>query len=1528
MMRDAGRLRGQLRELLDWMEDGSLKPHVHATLSPRARARRPHDVEGRRVQGKAVVVVGAAHEASPASRSCRSWPERVRAARAPRSPVPAPAARRLPRGRARGHALRPPPAAAGDQLFAERAARLPRGAPRAAPRTAGAPQGGRRARASPRASSSWRRAASTRPSRGWPSSSSTRSSSSSPTPRTGARPSSGSATRSRPRRSTRPARVYLRRVDRGQGAWDGARDVGAPRRAAARRHRARERGVRRRGAAISRASRRRAPEEVRGEIALHTGRAQEAAGNPDGALAAYAHGAAAVALLGAGDVPARRSSTSRRAATRTARTCSARWPTRSAARRRRPSSPTRASSPCAISPASASGASRTSRAATTTRATTTTSSRATPTASPRRSTRPRRRATRRRTTRARASCSTSSRASACTTATRTRPGSSTRTSISRGASSPTRTRSSSTFLARYEPVRDAARRIARERRRRCSACSPPCARGRDAGGAEVGGASPEVDPRHRRARAARPGLRPRRCAGARCSSARRRGLRLAIGRARRHAAEPRDERRRAPGRRSSSRTTRAERAATRAAALDGRRARRSRTSRRRTRRADQIAPLRQELAELEARLASASAAARRRAARPARRGRPTCRTSSAPTSREAGELQVAHRDGAQASSATPRRRSRRTRCTGSTCASRASCGARASGASRASSGASARSRSRSRRSDSAYLPQDAVDSLDAARYLEDNEEYWPFEGDDWPDEFVGSEIEVRRARRSPLLATSVVASLVRSRRAPAPRRHPPSTARPPAASRATSSPRRSGASARDRREADGDGTRRRRRAAARAGSPAIRGPQIPEALRAQLKAQLDARIDADLAQIKELRGEAIASPDEVRRARRRARRAEMPEALVRLGELQWEIERERFVDASRRGTTRPVDQRGPAPELELPRRARSLRPRAQRLPVVRAVRPRALRRRLPRLRAGQGGRGARPLRAHPQATTRSSRFIPDAHMAKAEALFNGKYDYAGALAEYEKVLKFKANDDALRPRALQERLVLLAPRQQRRGGEALRRRLRGDRRARGQERQRRAAASSSTSSRARRSSTSSRSSPRTRRTPRRTLYASSRRSAASASPARSSARSPSSTTTRRTTSAASRRTSSSSSSSPTSRDAGDVGARRSPPGYARSRTTRSLKATYERAARAVHGRRPVVAHAGRPGERRRDDRRRSRRRCARTRLALHAQGAAGQDEPRRVRGRRRRSTTSTSRSSRASRRPTRSSTTSAEIDFFRLEQEPRRGDALHGRRARASRRARRQPSRSTTMRHDALYNALAALARVRVDGARGAQEARRPQETRGRQEVRRGARPLRAALPERPAAPGAVLPPGQATTYDYGELRLGGEDLGHAAREVPEQRAVAHDAGEQHPRLVQPREELREHRDVGAAPQDRCPSFAGAKQQERLDALIVQAVFKQGEQKAAAGDHAGGGGGVPPRGQGVPEGPARGAGVRQRRARGAEGRRRQDAEGGGAARDGPGLPRPARVARRARGSRRRRSRRWGSSARRPTSTRR
>lgn len=38
-----------------------------------------------------------------------------------------------------------------------------------------------------------------------------------------------------------------------------------------------------------------------------------------------------------------------------------------------------------------------------------------------------------------------------------------------------------------------------------------------------------------------------------------------------------------------------------------------------------------------------------------------------------------------------------------------------------------------------YLPQGAIDSLDAARYLQNDEEYWPFDGEDWEDEYVGGE---------------------------------------------------------------------------------------------------------------------------------------------------------------------------------------------------------------------------------------------------------------------------------------------------------------------------------------------------------------------------------------------------------------------------------------------------------------------------------------------------------------------------------------------------------------------------------------------------------------------------------------------------------------------------------------------------------------------------------------------------------------------------------------------------------------------
>jgi TolA-binding protein len=193
------------------------------------------------------------------------------------------------------------------------------------------------------------------------------------------------------------------------------------------------------------------------------------------------------------------------------------------------------------------------------------------------------------------------------------------------------------------------------------------------------------------------------------------------------------------------------------------------------------------------------------------------------------------------------------------------------------------------------------------------------------------------------------------------------------------------------------------------GAPAIRGPKVPEALRQQLKARLDQRVTADLAQAKQLRAEGISLLTKfVAETPREA--VEMPEALVRLAELQWENERERFVERFELWDKKPVDQRGPAPELDY-RVARDLLGRVlkdypwfDQLDLALYVDG--------FLAFEQGkedearDRFEKILKEFPK-----SRFTPDAHMAKAEAIFNGRFDYAGALTEYEKVLGFKGQID-------------------------------------------------------------------------------------------------------------------------------------------------------------------------------------------------------------------------------------------------------------------------------------------------------------------------------------------------------------------------------------------------------------------------------------------------------------------------------------------------------------------------------------
>ena len=191
--------------------------------------------------------------------------------------------------------------------------------------------------------------------------------------------------------------------------------------------------------------------------------------------------------------------------------------------------------------------------------------------------------------------------------------------------------------------------------------------------------------------------------------------------------------------------------------------------------------------------------------------------------------------------------------------------------------------------------------------------------------------------------------------------------------------------------------------------PAIRGPKVAEALRQELQGRLDARVEADLAQAKKLRTEAIDLLTKfVAEAPRESH--EMPEALVRLGELQWEEERDRFVASFRDWEKRPISQRGPSPELDY-RVAREQFGRVLRdyqwfdeYDVALYV---------DGFLAFEQGREDE-AREHFEAILRDfpqSRFVADAHMAKAETIFDGRFDYAGALSEYEKVLSYKVQID-------------------------------------------------------------------------------------------------------------------------------------------------------------------------------------------------------------------------------------------------------------------------------------------------------------------------------------------------------------------------------------------------------------------------------------------------------------------------------------------------------------------------------------
>jgi len=187
--------------------------------------------------------------------------------------------------------------------------------------------------------------------------------------------------------------------------------------------------------------------------------------------------------------------------------------------------------------------------------------------------------------------------------------------------------------------------------------------------------------------------------------------------------------------------------------------------------------------------------------------------------------------------------------------------------------------------------------------------------------------------------------------------------------------------------------------------------QIPEALRKTLAQKIDRRIARNLIQEKKLRVEAMAlltkfiaeSPEGSN---------EMPEALLRMGELEWEDARDTFLESFQKWEALPPEQRAekepPTPNYAKAR-ARFLRV----LKNYKSFNQYDLALYVDGFLANEEakfdeslGRFNKIIEWFP-----NSRFIPDAHMVRAEYEFTKDApNYETAFNEYEQVLKYKDSE--------------------------------------------------------------------------------------------------------------------------------------------------------------------------------------------------------------------------------------------------------------------------------------------------------------------------------------------------------------------------------------------------------------------------------------------------------------------------------------------------------------------------------------
>ncbi len=185
--------------------------------------------------------------------------------------------------------------------------------------------------------------------------------------------------------------------------------------------------------------------------------------------------------------------------------------------------------------------------------------------------------------------------------------------------------------------------------------------------------------------------------------------------------------------------------------------------------------------------------------------------------------------------------------------------------------------------------------------------------------------------------------------------------------------------------------------------------QIPERLRKALAAKIDRRIERNIADSKKLRREAMGllakfideSPADT---------AEMPEALLRMGELEWEDGRDKFLEDFKRWEKTPADQRSEPPIPDYRKaRARFLRV----LKNYKSFSQYDLALYVDGFLANEEGKFEDALGRFNKIIEwfPKSRFIPDAHMVRAEYEFTRDApNYETAYREYEEVLKHKDTD--------------------------------------------------------------------------------------------------------------------------------------------------------------------------------------------------------------------------------------------------------------------------------------------------------------------------------------------------------------------------------------------------------------------------------------------------------------------------------------------------------------------------------------